>query len=97
MNVPFYSYNRVAVRLALDGVVANIRTQVKDGRRESGSKLRHELATKGFDHLRNNGGLKTVCGKETEDQRKDAKLLRNFTSALKEKYDHLREMGLLNP
>uniref|UniRef100_A0A6N2LIK8 XS domain-containing protein n=1 Tax=Salix viminalis TaxID=40686 RepID=A0A6N2LIK8_SALVM len=37
------------------GVVANIRTQVKDGRRESGSKLRHELATKGFDHLRNNG------------------------------------------
>ncbi|KAJ6755363.1 RIBONUCLEASE P SUBUNIT P38 [Salix purpurea] len=44
------------------GVVANIRTQVKDGRRESGSKLRDELATKGFDHLRKNGGLKTRNG-----------------------------------
>ncbi|KAH8520359.1 hypothetical protein H0E87_001712 [Populus deltoides] len=156
------------------GVVANIPTQVKDGRRvgESGSKLRHELATKGFDpvtvhplwscfghsglavvefkngwdgfnnaimfekdfdlnhcgkkdyvtilerdrgqrlygwiardddykangllgeHLRKNGDLKTVCGKEAEDQRKDAKLLCNLTSTLKEKYDHLREMEI---
>jgi hypothetical protein len=156
------------------GVVANIPTQVKDGRRvgESGSKLRHELATKGFDpvtvhplwscfghsglavvefkkdwdgfnnaimfekdfdlnhcgkkdyvtilerdrgqrlygwiardddykangllgeHLRKNGDLKTVCGKEAEDQRKDAELLCNLTSTLKEKYDHLREMEI---
>ncbi|KAJ6948094.1 hypothetical protein NC651_002452 [Populus alba x Populus x berolinensis] len=46
------------------------------------------------EHLRKNGDLKTVCGKEAEDQRKDAKLLCNLTSTLKEKYDHLREMEI---
>jgi hypothetical protein len=154
------------------GVLANIQTEMKDGRRvgESGSKLRDELARKGFnpvrvhplwgryghsgfaivefkkdwdgfsnaimfekdfdsnhcgkkeytetpvrdrgqrlygwiaqeddykasglvgDHLRKNGDLKSVDGKQAEDQRKDAKLVSNLKSTLERKHDHLREM-----
>lgn len=154
------------------GVLANIQTEMRDGRRvgESGSKLRDELARKGFnpvrvhplwgryghsgfaivefkkdwdgfsnaimfekdfdsnhcgkkeytetpvrdrgqrlygwiaqeddykasglvgDHLRKNGDLKSVDGKQAEDQRKDAKLVSNLKSTLERKHDHLREM-----
>ncbi|KAG6760067.1 hypothetical protein POTOM_036568 [Populus tomentosa] len=154
------------------GVLANIQTEMKDGRRvgESGSKLRDELARKGFnpvrvhplwgrhghsgfaivefkkdwdgfnnaimfekdfdsnhcgkkeytetpmrdrgqrlygwiaqeddykasglvgDHLRKNGDLKSVDGKQAEDQRKDAKLVSNLKSTLERKHDRLREM-----
>lgn len=154
------------------GIVANIPTQLKDGRRvgESGTKLRDELMRKGFDpvrvhplwnrlghsgfaivefkkewdgfnnaimferdfelnhcgkvdyfklseksrghrlygwiardddyhsnnligdHLRKNGDLKSVSGKEAEDQRRDTKLLVNLTNTLQMKNEHLREM-----
>ncbi|KAJ6772573.1 FACTOR OF DNA METHYLATION 4 [Salix koriyanagi] len=154
------------------GVLANIQTEMKDGRRvgESGSKLRNELARNGFnpirvhplwgryghsgfaivefkkdwdgfsnaimfekdfdlnhcgkkeytetsardrgqrlygwiakevdynasglvgDHLRKNGDLKSVDGKQAEDQRKDAKLVSNLKSTLERKHDCLREM-----
>ncbi|CAK7325914.1 unnamed protein product [Dovyalis caffra] len=154
------------------GVVANIQTEMKDGRRvgESGSKLKDELARKGFDpvrvhplwnrfghsgfavvefkkdwdgfnnaimfekdfdsnhcgkkeytktavmdrgrklygwiareddykaggligdHLRKTGDLKSVDGKQAEDQRKDAKLVSNLQSTLERKHDCLREM-----
>ena len=154
------------------GVLANIQTEMKDGRRvgESGSKLRDELARNSFnpirvhplwgryghsgfaivefkkdwdgfsnaimfekdfdlnhcgkkeytetsardrgqrlygwiakevdynasglvgDHLRKNGDLKSVDGKQAEDQRKDAKLVSNLKSTLERKHDCLREM-----
>ncbi|KAJ6982887.1 hypothetical protein NC653_025875 [Populus alba x Populus x berolinensis] len=44
------------------------------------------------DHLRKNGDLKSVDGKQAEDQRKDAKLVSNLKSTLERKHDRLREM-----
>ncbi|KAI4356350.1 hypothetical protein L6164_000379 [Bauhinia variegata] len=152
------------------GIVANIRTEMKDGQRvgESGSKLRDEFSGKGFnplrvsplwnrfghtgfaivefnkdwaglndaisfeksfelehcgkkdyyktrnqgdrlygwlardddyymksiigDHLRKHGDLKTVSGKQAEDQRKTSKLVSNLTNTLENKNMQLKEV-----
>ncbi|KAF5727380.1 XH/XS domain-containing family protein [Tripterygium wilfordii] len=44
------------------------------------------------DHLRKNGDLKTVSGKEEEDQLKAEKLLSNLSNNLEKKNMHLKEM-----
>ncbi|XP_031287541.1 factor of DNA methylation 4-like [Pistacia vera] len=44
------------------------------------------------DHLRRNGDLKTVSGKEAEDQRKTSSLVTNLTNTLEIKNMALREM-----
>lgn len=44
------------------------------------------------DHLRKNGDLKTVSGKEAEDQRKASKLVNNLTNTLEMKNRHMKEM-----
>ncbi|KAF2311832.1 hypothetical protein GH714_026958 [Hevea brasiliensis] len=44
------------------------------------------------DHLRRNGDLKSVSGKETEDRRKDSKLVTKLTNTLQMNHERLKEM-----
>lgn len=46
------------------------------------------------DHLRRNGDLKTVSGKEAEDQRKASTLVTNLTHTLEVKDRHYKEMEM---